>query len=114
MRSSWGPVFIEKKSTIEVADVFNAVWDYLQKPITLSDYDAILASDGWERCKKIQYAMYRRCWSSAALYDYMVSQGIKRVDLLEGSSVYWGIWVCYNPDGSWYLSVGFLPRSRSA
>ncbi|THH09671.1 hypothetical protein EW145_g1846 [Phellinidium pouzarii] len=114
MRSSWGPVVVKNTSGISVGDVFNAVWAYLQTPISLNDVGTIIASRGMHHYEKTKYAMWRRCWSSAALYDYAASQGIKRVDLLEGTSVYWGFWLAYNPDGTWYLTMGFLPRTRAA
>ncbi|EJC99168.1 uncharacterized protein FOMMEDRAFT_94733 [Fomitiporia mediterranea MF3/22] len=114
MRTSWGPVVINKDEPISVGDVFNAVWEYLHKPITQSDWTAILESHGEQRRNRIAYAMYRRCQCAAALYDYMVSQGVKRVDLLEGSTVYWGTWLVYNVDYTWSLCMGFMPKGRMA
>ncbi|KAI5118212.1 hypothetical protein M0805_004702 [Coniferiporia weirii] len=114
MRSTWGPVVVKKSSgsAVSVGDVFQAVWNYLHKPISHDDYMAISATGGRQRCRSIEYAMYRRCLNSAALYDYTFSQGIKRVDLLEGNTVYWGTWLGYNPDGTWFLSMGFMPPTQ--
>lgn len=111
MHKLWGPVVISKKNPIEVRDLFEAVWEYLQKPITWDDVAAVAnSSGGAERWRRIHYACYRRCQTAPALAEFERREGVKRVDFLEGRTVFWGVWPCYNPDGTWYLCMGFLPK----
>lgn len=114
MRKSWGPVVLSKKTPIEVRDIFEAVWNYVQTPITWDDVAAVLKGPGGaERWRRIHYACYRRCLTAPALSEYERREGVKRVDFLEGRTVFWGVWPCYNPDGTWYLCMGFLPKIPS-
>ena len=113
MKNTWGPVLVKKDEPIKVGDIFNAVWEYLHKPLTQAEWNSLIATYGQKRKESITYAFHRRCLTAAGLYEYVRSQGLKRVDLLEGNTVYWGTYLVYNMDGTWALAMAFLPRSRT-
>ena len=56
MKSSWGPVTINKDTPITVGDIFNAVWTYLHKAITSEDWTALRSTYGEGRVKSVTYA----------------------------------------------------------
>ena len=110
MEEDWGNVVVKNRKSVTVGDIFNAVYEYLQIPLSVSEAEGILSFPGGdEKMRRVEYACWRRCQVTPALPGFERTQGIKRVDLLEGSSVYWGMWPDYRPDRTWVLVLGFLP-----
>lgn len=118
MRPSWGSVKVKKKANrpwVEVCDVYEAIHKFLRKRLTQDDVDSIrYSSDGGgeERYRQLEYECLRRCTNSHSLPEYQRRQGFRRVDLLGGLTVFWGMWPCYTPDGRWYLSMSFCPSTN--
>ena len=112
MRDTWGAVLVEAENgvsgTVTVRDVFHAVWKYLQKPINQDDRDSLCNSPGGKkRWQSIERAYHQRCRAAPALEKYEQKQGVRRVDFLRCKSAYWGCYISYNIDGSWYLCMQF-------
>lgn len=107
MRKAWGPCVVSSDGPVEVQQIFYALWEYLQTPLTTEDMRALLSGpEGEARFLSVEFACYRRCARSLALPAVERRQGLKRVDVLEGNTVFWGMWPSYQPDGGWFLCVG--------
>lgn len=120
MRPCWGSVRVKKKDKkphVRVCDIFEAVYKYLHTRLTSDDILSIQYGEGgggMDRYRRIEYEAWRRCANSYSIPEYERLQGFKRVDVLEGVSLFWGMWPCYTPDGRWYLSMSFCPSKFSS
>lgn len=106
----WGPLTVSKEGGVKVGDVYWALHEYLQKQVTEGDVARIKGTAGGkERFRRMEYACWRRCMDGRGIAGPMANEGIKRVDFLEGSSVFWGMWCRRDANGDIYLCVGFCP-----
>lgn len=123
MRNAWGPLVIERPSSpsspsgamnavngIEVGMIFDALYNYLRTPLNAADVRALLSSpEGPGKYARAEWACWRRCRRSLAVAGYEAGRGMRRVDVLEGRTGFWGMWACYRADGTWFVCVGLTP-----
>lgn len=109
----WGPVGVaNEEGGVKVADVYWALHRYLHTQVTEGDMARIYAADGGrDRYKRMEYACWRRCMDAQAIPGALAAEGMKRVDFLEGSTIFWGMWCRRDDNGNIYLCVGFCPPS---
>ncbi|KLO08490.1 hypothetical protein SCHPADRAFT_908567 [Schizopora paradoxa] len=108
----WGPVSVEqsREGGVRVADVYWALHRYLHTQVMESDLARIYSMDrGRERYRRMEYACWRRCMDAQAIPGALAAEGMKRVDFLEGSTIFWGMWCRRDDNGNIYLCVGFCP-----
>jgi len=95
---------------VKVADVYWALHHYLHAQVTNNDLARIRVTPGGEeRYKRMEYTCWRRCMDAQAIPGALAGEGMKRIDFIEGSSVFWGMWCRRDENGNIYLCVGFCP-----
>lgn len=107
----WGPIVVTADSTVTVGDIFLAIYNYFQTPVSSEEADAICTRRGLDFEDVIQ-TFAKRCAKTFALPGYEWRQGLKRADFLGESTQLWGTWITYNADMSWQLNLGLVPDSR--
>lgn len=96
------PIPIRRDEGIRCIDVFQAIYDKLQGRLTSEDYRRY----GEEYIRRCKPAFLQRCREDPGLPDYNERQGMRRVDLLRGKTIFKGLkqsgphWVLYFEDFS--------------
>src|SRR6266702_925228 len=107
----WPPIRIRKEK-VTSGDVFWAIFEYFQKPMTRDEVEHIKtrSEDGYRRLLE---ACYRRCARSPGLADITRRQGVRRVDCLEDRTAWWGLWPVWALDGTWSLQLSLMESHRA-
>jgi len=107
----WSPIKI-RKNKVTSGDVFWAIYEFFQKPITCDEVDTIRrrSEDDYRRMLE---ACYLRCRRAPGLAEITRRQGVKRIDCLEDRTAWRGMWPVWAPDGSWSLHLGLMASSRT-
>ncbi|KAI0311681.1 hypothetical protein OF83DRAFT_1022988, partial [Amylostereum chailletii] len=103
----WGAIAVEKAgAAVSVGDVLEAVYAFFQKPLTGSEYRAIVGRrEGAEA--ELLAACWDRCRRAGGLPGASARRGYRRVDVLGGSTAWWGMWVILDgASGTWTLHLG--------
>jgi hypothetical protein len=111
----WPPTRIRKRDgKVTSGDVFWAIYEFFQKPITIDEVD-IIRGRSEDDYRRLLEACYRRCERTPGLADITRRQGVKRVDCLEDRTAWWGMIPVRGADGSWSLrlQVGLMASSRT-
>jgi len=102
----WGPIVVEKEK-ITVGDVLDAIWEYLQQPLTEDEYGRILAApDG---LRNLAYTAHQRAKDSFGLRLVTQRNEFKRVDVLGGHRKFQGLRPVAENDMTWKAFLGLLP-----
>ncbi len=108
----WPPIRIRKHGKVRSGDVFWAIYEFFQKPITCDEVDLIRgrSDDDYRRLLEM---CYQRCKRTPGLADITRRQGVKRIDCLEDRTAWWGMVPVWGTDGSWTLHLGLMASSRA-
>jgi len=109
----WPPIRIRKNDgKVTSGDVFWAIYEFFQKPITCDEVDVIRGrSEGDYR--RLLEGCYLRCRRTPGLADITRRQGVKRIDCLEDRVTWWGMVPVWGADGTWSLHLGLMASSRA-
>jgi hypothetical protein len=107
----WPPIRI-RKNKVTSGDVFWAIYEFFQKPISCDEVDLIKGRSE-DSYRRLLEACYLRCRRAPGLADITRRQGVKRIDCLEGRTAWWGMWPVWAPDGTWSLHLGLMASSRA-
>ena len=107
----WGAIPVDRgeSGTVTVGAVLDAVHDFFQVPLTQVEAAELKQSHPTE-WRAMSAAFKKRCRDYPALVDFTWRQGMRRVDALADRYKWWGMWVHWNPDGTWYLNLGMVPK----
>ena len=107
----WPPIVI-RKGKVTSGDVFWAIYEFFQKPITRDEVHRIKVRSA-DDYRRLLEACYRRCARTPGLADITRRQGVKRVDCLEDRTAWWGLWPVWALDGSWSLHLSLKESHRA-
>ena len=107
----WPPIRI-RKNKVTSGDVFWAIYEFFQKPVTCAEVNLIKGRSE-DEYRRLLEACYLRCRRAPGLADITRRQGVKRVDCLEHRTAWRGMWPVWAPDGTWSLHLGLMASSRS-
>ncbi|KAN0136722.1 hypothetical protein V8E53_005492 [Lactarius tabidus] len=107
----WPPIVI-RKDKVTSGDVFWAIYEFFQKPITRVEVERI-KSHSQDDYRRLLEACYRRCARTPGLADITRRQGVRRVDCLENRTAWWGLWPAWAPDGTWSLHLNLMESHRA-
>ncbi|KAI0293723.1 hypothetical protein B0F90DRAFT_1760912 [Multifurca ochricompacta] len=102
----------DQEEQITSGDVFWAIYEFFQKPITRDEVE-LIKSRSEDEFRRLVEACYRRCLRAPGLADITRRQGVKRVDCLEDRTAWWGMWPVWAVDGTWSLHLGLMPSPRA-
>ncbi|PIL23202.1 hypothetical protein GSI_14511 [Ganoderma sinense ZZ0214-1] len=107
----WGAIPVDRGEggTVDVGAVLDAVHDFFQVPLTSQEARELKHSHPTE-WRAMSAAFKKRCRDYPALPDVTWRQGMRRVDALADRYKWWGMWVHWNPDGTWILNLGLVPK----
>ncbi|TDL25362.1 hypothetical protein BD410DRAFT_700506, partial [Rickenella mellea] len=106
----WGDIVAHAKEPLSISRVLTAIWEHLHKPLSYTEYTSLCSQPGrLEEVAKMQYAAWFRCRTADALVDYERRVGYKRIDVLMGRTIFWGLTPQLHTDGTWRLSLGLMP-----
>jgi hypothetical protein len=108
----WPPIRIRKHGKVTSGDVFWAIYEFFQKPITCDEVDIIRGRSD-EDYRRLLETCYQRCRRTPGLADITRRQGVKRIDCLADRTTWWGMVPVWGPDGSWTLHLGLMVSSRA-
>ncbi|KAI0285622.1 hypothetical protein BC826DRAFT_1051572 [Russula brevipes] len=108
----WPPIRIRKDNKVTSGDVFWAIYEFFQKPISCDEVDHIKARSE-DDYRRLLETCYQRCRRTPGLADITRKQGVKRIDGLEDRTAWWGLWPVWAMDGTWCLHLGLMPSSRA-
>jgi hypothetical protein len=109
----WPPIRIRKRDgNVTSGDVFWAIYEFFQKPITCDEVD-IIRGRSEDDYRRLLEACYQRCKRTPGLADITRRQGVKRIDCLEDRTAWWGMMPVWGADGSWSLHLGLMASSRA-
>lgn len=108
----WAPITIRKGEKVTAGDIFWAVYEFFQKPITRDEVERIKTLSG-DSYRRLLEACYRRCARTPGLADITRRQGVRRVDCLEDRTAWWGLWPVWAPDGTWSLHLSLTESHRA-
>lgn len=96
MAYMWGPIRVQRSSAIKVQDVLDAMYEWLQKPLTRAEMEHIecVNPDGVD---SIMWALQERASTSLTLHGWEHRQGPRRIDCLGDIRRWMGL--CYSPTG---------------
>ncbi|KAF9501376.1 hypothetical protein BDN71DRAFT_697399 [Pleurotus eryngii] len=77
----WGPIEVTSAGKIKAYDVLEAVYRYLQIPLTHKEYKKAIRLDP-ENARRFHEAAYWRIATSSQIASVEQAQGLKRVDVL--------------------------------
>ncbi|KDQ62805.1 hypothetical protein JAAARDRAFT_122643, partial [Jaapia argillacea MUCL 33604] len=83
----WWPVVVRRKDGICCADIFHAIYDTYHQPLSDSDRECIPS----KRIAGCEEAFKQRCKSADSLTAWEEAQGLRRVDLLKGKTMFVGL-----------------------
>jgi len=108
----WPPIRIRKHGKVTSGDVFWAIYEFFQKPITCDEVDVVRGRSE-DDYRRLLEACYQRCRRTPGLADITRRQGVKRIDCLADRTTWWGMVPVWGTDGSWSLHLGLLASSRA-
>jgi len=109
----WPPIRIRKHDgKVTSGDVFWAIYEFFQKPITCDEVDLIRGKSE-DDFRRLLEACYQRCRRTPGLADITRRQGVKRIDCLEDRTTWWGMMPVWSADGTWTLHLGLMASSRA-
>lgn len=108
----WPPIRIRKHGKVTSGDVFWAIYEFFQTPITCDEVD-IIRGRSEDDYRRLLDGCYRRCKRTPGLADITRRQGLKRVDCLEDRTTWWGMVPVWGADGSWSLHLGLMASPRA-
>jgi hypothetical protein len=109
----WPPIRIRKHDRkVTSGDVFWAIYEFFQKPITCDEVD-IIRGRSEDDYRRLLEACYHRCKRTPGLADITRRQGVRRIDCLEDRTAWWGMMPVWGTDGSWSLHLGLMASSRA-
>ena len=91
---NWDPITIRKRRPVQITDLFHAIYDYFQTPLTRGEYD-IIKSHGKANAKIVRDSWRERVASQAvgAAQTAVYHGGLRRVDCLGSSKHFVRLWV---------------------
>jgi hypothetical protein len=108
----WPHIRIRKDNKVTSGDVFWAIYEFFQKPISCDEVDHIKGRSE-DDYRRLLETCYQRCRRTPGLADITRRQGVKRIDGLEDRTAWWGLWPVWAMDGTWCLHLGLMPsRAR--
>ncbi|KAI0947409.1 hypothetical protein AcW1_007643 [Taiwanofungus camphoratus] len=100
-------------SGVRCLDVYRAIFETFHPPLTDAERELYLPAERRTRCEE---QFRKRCKASPGLYDYELRLGMRRVDLLEGRTIFMGLRRPMDtddkPDRYWVLELGLPKASR--
>lgn len=108
----WPPIRV-RKDKVTTGDVFWAIYEFFQKPVTCDEVELIKRRSE-DNYRRLLETCYQRCRRIPGLSDITRRQGVKRIDCLEDRTAWWGSWPVWAGDGTWSLHLGLMASSRSA
>ncbi|KAH9968537.1 hypothetical protein BGW80DRAFT_1338142 [Lactifluus volemus] len=99
-----------KKEMVSCGDVFWAIYEYFQKPMS-PDEVGVIKSRSEDDYRRLLEAYHRRCLRTPGLADITRQQGVKRVDCLDDRTAWWGMSPIWAPDDTWSLLLHLMPSS---
>jgi F-box-like len=106
------PIMIKKRK-VSCGDVFWAIYEYFQKPMS-PDEVGIIKSRSEDDYRRLLESCYRRCLRTPDLADIIRRQGVKRVDCLDDRTAWWGLRPVWAADGTWSLHLDLILSSSGA
>ncbi|ESK83923.1 hypothetical protein Moror_7558 [Moniliophthora roreri MCA 2997] len=111
MDFAWGPIVIQQKDKITLQDVFSAIHDFFDKPLTLVEYRQAInqktgtSSSNLDRMNvaRMQRAQSRGLEAVAMAHDITWHATFKRCDLLGSATAFHGVEVELRADATWVL-----------
>ena len=112
MLNYWGAITVDagEGGTVTVGAILDAVHDFFQVPLRQAEAAELKYANPAE-WRAMSSAFRKRCRDYPAIVDVTYKQGMRRVDVLADRYKWWGMWVHWNPDGSWYLNLGLVPKN---
>ncbi|KZT23408.1 hypothetical protein NEOLEDRAFT_543676 [Neolentinus lepideus HHB14362 ss-1] len=83
----WWHVRVRRPEGVRIVDVLDGIHQTYYRPLTEADKDKI----GSEKIAACEGAFRRRCRAAPALDEWEHSQGMRRVDLLRGKTMFLGL-----------------------
>ncbi|KAH7920770.1 hypothetical protein BV22DRAFT_1107536 [Leucogyrophana mollusca] len=111
MSNLWGPINVERSSKVKIRDVLDAIYEFFQSPLTGPEVSYLESLSRGNR-EHMEQAFRRRCRESPGLPGFEWRQGLRRVDCLGDKTSFWGLWITFLPDSTWYLNLGLIPSPR--
>ncbi|GLB33611.1 hypothetical protein LshimejAT787_0104950 [Lyophyllum shimeji] len=99
---SWGPIMIEK-AEISARDVLDAIWEYMQQPLT--DEDVLRIEMSGEKTN-LEYSARKRIRDGFELSPVARRNGYQRVDVLGGHRKFLGLRTEVFQDRTWKVFMG--------
>ncbi|KAF8124588.1 hypothetical protein EV363DRAFT_1354012 [Boletus edulis] len=106
MSTLWGPIVIDQSEPVTLRDLFEAIYEYFQIPLTHPEVQYICGLHP-SNLRRLTDAYYERCRESVALPGWEARQGLKRADVLGDRKYWWGVWMS-SRCGVWWLNLGLM------
>jgi len=106
MSTLWGPVVIDQSGPVTLRDLFEAIYQYFQVPLTYPEVQYICNLHP-SNLRRMTDAYYHWCRESFALPGWEAWQGLKRADVLGDRKHWWGVWIS-SRHGAWWLNLGLM------
>ncbi|KAH7909615.1 hypothetical protein BJ138DRAFT_1154864 [Hygrophoropsis aurantiaca] len=108
MSQQWGTINVERATYITIRDVFESIHQFFQSPLTWPELQYIEGLSPGNR-RLLDQAFHRRCYeNNSGLSAHQAREGFRRVDCLGDKRIFWGLWITFNPDSTWYLNLGLI------
>lgn len=95
-----------EKADISARDVLDAIWEYMQEPLTDEDVLRVTMS-GWKT--KLEYSARKRIRDGFELSAVARRNGYRRVDVLGGHRKFQGLRAEVYHDRTWKVFMGLTP-----
>ncbi|KAF9234745.1 hypothetical protein BU15DRAFT_52219, partial [Melanogaster broomeanus] len=106
MSALWHPIRINQTRKVTIRDLFDAIYQYFQTPLTHPEVEYIRGLDR-NNYHVLEDAYRRRCRESTSLPGWEARQGLRRVDCLGDRKHWWGVWITQQ-GGTWVLNLGLI------
>lgn len=71
-------------------DVLFAIYDYFSTPVTEDELGELMAEEKGAYDVMVN-SMFERCCETPGLFEYERRKGLKRVDAMGGTTMFWGM-----------------------
>ncbi|GJE87977.1 hypothetical protein PsYK624_040600 [Phanerochaete sordida] len=85
----WADIVVWNPKGVVCGDVFDAIYDMLQTPLTEQELEKLV--DGSAQRRRIAAAFAQRCKDAPLLDEYVRQQGLRRIDILQGKRIFAGM-----------------------
>ena len=85
----WPDIVVWNPKGVVCGDVFDAIYDMLNTPLTDLERERLLDSE--EKHRRVVEAFLQRCKDAPLLDEYARQQGLKRIDILQGKRIFAGM-----------------------